>query len=116
MNNQQSEKVGWHFDQTYIKLPKDFFVEQLPIVVSNPKLILLNEPLLKFLGLDKESLSLETWTNIFSGNEIPKKAYPIAQAYAGHQFGHLKKHYLAQYSQGLQKVIFESVLFNSHPH
>jgi len=88
MNNQQSEKVGWHFDQTYIKLPKDFFVEQLPIEVSNPKLILLNEPLLKSLGLDKESLSLEAWTNIFSGNEIPEKAYPIAQAYAGHQFGH----------------------------
>ena len=88
MSNQQIEKVGWHFDHSYIKLPKDFFVQQLPIEVSNPKLILLNEPLLKSLGLDKEALSLLAWGNIFSGNEIPEKAYPIAQAYAGHQFGH----------------------------
>jgi len=88
MSKQQIEKVGWHFDHSYIKLPKDFFVQQLPIEVSNPKLILLNEPLLKSLGLDKEALSLLAWGNIFSGNEIPEKAYPIAQAYAGHQFGH----------------------------
>ena len=88
MSKQQKEKVGWHFDHSYIKLPKDFFVQQLPIEVSNPKLILLNEPLLKSLGLDKEALSLLAWGNIFSGNEIPEKAYPIAQAYAGHQFGH----------------------------
>jgi len=88
MSKQQTEKVGWHFDHSYIKLPKDFFVKQPPIKVLNPKLILFNEPLLKSLGLDKESLSLEAWTNIFSGNEIPEKAYPIAQAYAGHQFGH----------------------------
>jgi uncharacterized protein YdiU (UPF0061 family) len=88
MSKQQIEKVGWHFDHSYIKLPKDFFVQQLPIEVSNPKLILLNEPLLKSLGLDKEALSLLAWGNIFSGNQIPEKAYPIAQAYAGHQFGH----------------------------
>jgi len=88
MSKQQVEKVGWHFDHSYIKLPKDFFVQQLPIEVSNPKLILLNEPLLKSLGLDKEALSLLAWGNIFSGNQIPEKAYPIAQAYAGHQFGH----------------------------
>lgn len=88
MRNQQIEKVGWHFDHSYIKLPKDFFVEQLPIQVSNPKLILLNEPLLESLGLDKKALSLETWESFLSGNKIPEKAYPIAQAYAGHQFGH----------------------------
>jgi len=88
MSKQKTAKVGWHFDHSYIKLPKDFFVKQPPIKVLNPKLILFNEPLLKSLGLDKESLSLEAWTNIFSGNEIPEKAYPIAQAYAGHQFGH----------------------------
>lgn len=88
MINQQTEKVGWHFDHSYIKLPKDFFVEQLPIKVQKPKLILLNGDLLKSLGLDKETLSIETWANIFSGNTIPEKAYPISQAYAGHQFGH----------------------------
>jgi uncharacterized protein YdiU (UPF0061 family) len=88
MNIQKANKVAWHFNHSYTKLPKDFFVEQLPVKVSNPKLILLNEPLLKALGLDKEALSPEAWGNIFSGNELPEKAHPIAEAYAGHQFGH----------------------------
>jgi uncharacterized protein YdiU (UPF0061 family) len=88
MNIQKTNKIAWHFNHSYTKLPKDFFVEQLPVKVSNPKLILLNEPLLKSLGLDKEALSPEAWGNIFSGNELPEKAHPIAEAYAGHQFGH----------------------------
>ena len=88
MNIQKTNKITWHFNHSYTKLPKDFFVEQPPVKVSNPKLILLNEPLLKALGLDKEALSPEAWGNIFSGNELPEKAHPIAEAYAGHQFGH----------------------------
>ena len=88
MNIQKTNKIAWHFNHSYTKLPKDFFVEQLPVKVSNPKLILLNEPLLKALGLDKEALSPEAWGNIFSGNELPEKAHPIAEAYAGHQIGH----------------------------
>jgi uncharacterized protein YdiU (UPF0061 family) len=88
MNTQYKGKVGWHLDHSYINLPKDFFIEQLPIKVKSPKLILLNEALLKSLGLNKEALSLEAWSDIFSGNKIPEKANPIAQAYAGHQFGH----------------------------
>ena len=88
INAQKLNTVAWQFNHSYTKLPKDFFVEQLPVKVSNPKLILLNEPLLKSLGLDKEALSREAWGNIFSGNELPEKAHPIAEAYAGHQFGH----------------------------
>ncbi|CAM8296373.1 COG0397 Uncharacterized conserved protein [Candidatus Methylopumilus universalis] len=88
MNIQKKNKIAWHFNHSYTKLPKDFFVEQLPVKVSNPKLILLNEPLLKVLSLDKDALSPEAWGNIFSGNELPEKAQPIAEAYAGHQFGH----------------------------
>ncbi|MFY8176835.1 MAG: protein adenylyltransferase SelO, partial [Candidatus Methylopumilus universalis] len=88
INAQKPNTVAWQFNHSYTKLPKDFFVEQLPVKVSNPKLILLNEPLLKSLGLDKQALSREAWGNIFSGNELPEKAHPIAEAYAGHQFGH----------------------------
>jgi len=69
INAQKLNTVAWQFNHSYTKLPKDFFVEQLPVKVSNPKLILLNEPLLKSLGLDKEALSREAWGNIFSGNE-----------------------------------------------
>ena len=88
MNSHNADKVGWKFEHSYITLPQDFFVEQQPIKVSNPKLILLNEPLLGSLGLNKEALSHEAWGNIFSGNHIPLEAHPIAEAYAGHQFGH----------------------------
>ena len=88
INAQKPNTVAWQFNHSYTKLPTDFFAEQLPVKVSNPKLILLNEPLLKSLGLDKEALSREAWGNIFSGNELPEKAHPIAEAYAGHQFGH----------------------------
>ncbi len=88
INIQKTSEVGWHFNHSYTKLPKDFFVEQLPVKVSNPKLVLLNELLLKSLGLDKEALSHEAWGNIFSGNTLPEKVHPIAEAYAGHQFGH----------------------------
>jgi serine/tyrosine/threonine adenylyltransferase len=86
MSSLEKDKVGWHFDHSYIKLPKDFFIEQLPVQVKNPKLVLLNESLLKSLGLNKDSLNLKAWSDIFSGNKIPEKAKPIAQAYAGHQF------------------------------
>ena len=88
MNSHNADKAGWKFEHSYITLPQDFFVEQQPIKVSNPKLILLNEPLLGSLGLNKEALSHEAWGNIFSGNHIPLEAHPIAEAYAGHQFGH----------------------------
>jgi len=88
MNSHNADKVGWKFEHSYITLPQDFFVEQRPIKVSNPKLILLNEPLLESLGLNKEALSHAAWGDIFSGNHIPLDAHPIAEAYAGHQFGH----------------------------
>ena len=88
MNSHNADKVGWKFEHSYITLPQDFFVEQEPIKVSNPKLILLNEPLLESLGLNKEALSYAAWGDIFSGNHIPLEAHPIAEAYAGHQFGH----------------------------
>jgi len=88
MNSHNVDQVGWKFEHSYITLPQDFFVEQQPIKVSNPKLILLNEPLLESLGLNKEALSYTAWSDIFSGNHIPLEAHPIAEAYAGHQFGH----------------------------
>lgn len=88
MNSHNADKVGWKFEHSYITLPQDFFVKQEPIKVSNPKLILLNEPLLESLGLNKEALSYTAWGDIFSGNHIPLEAHPIAEAYAGHQFGH----------------------------
>ena len=88
MNSHNADTVGWKFEHSYTTLPQDFFVEQQPIKVSHPKLVLLNEPLLESLGLNKEALNHAAWGDIFSGNQMPLEAHPIAEAYAGHQFGH----------------------------
>lgn len=57
------------------------------MLVAGPSLVVLNEKLPTELGLDAGLLRGEG-AEIFSGNRIPERADPIAQAYAGHQFGH----------------------------
>lgn len=81
-------KAGWNLDNSYEQLPQSFFTRLNPNPVSSPKLIILNHPLAKFLGLNFEKLKDNDCAAIFAGNEIPEGAVPIAQAYAGHQFGH----------------------------
>lgn len=71
----------WEFDNSYAMLPKIFYTRQYPTPSCMPKLIICNNLLATSLGVP---LDLE----VFSGNEIPKGADPIAQAYAGHQFGY----------------------------
>ncbi|CAM5424198.1 dITP/XTP pyrophosphatase [Lysinibacillus sphaericus] len=56
--------------------------------VHAPKLAILNEAVAKSLGLDYSALQQEDGIEVLAGNEIPKGALPLAQAYAGHQFGH----------------------------
>src|SRR3954466_1187914 len=82
------KKQGWNFDNSYASLPQSFYTSQNPKPVSSPKLIILNEPLAATLGLDVNVLQSEAGTAVFAGNEIPKGASPLAEAYAGHQFGH----------------------------
>ncbi|WPC39521.1 protein adenylyltransferase SelO [Clostridium sp. JS66] len=81
-------KAGWNLDNSYAQLPQSFFTRLNPNPVSSPKLIILNHPLAKSLGFNFEELKDNDGTAIFAGNEIPEGAVPIAQAYAGHQFGH----------------------------
>ena len=76
-----------HFDNSYIKLPKNFYTHTNPTPVKNPELIIFNAKLADELGLtgiDSECLSA---LGVFSGNEIAEGSEPIAMAYAGHQFG-----------------------------
>jgi uncharacterized protein YdiU (UPF0061 family) len=61
----------------------------MPAKVKLPKLVLLNHNLAKQLGLDFSSLNEKQLAELFTGNTLPDGANPIAQAYAGHQFGHL---------------------------
>ncbi len=76
--------LGWRWDHSYARLPGVFFRETLPTPVRQPRLVVLNGPLAAELGLEA---ALSENPAIFAGNEIPQGALPIAQAYAGHQFG-----------------------------
>ena len=80
--------IGWHFDNSYYKLPKSFREEIDPVPVKKPELIVLNENLAKNVSLDFSNLNKDEISHILSGNDLPKGSNSIAQAYAGHQFGH----------------------------
>lgn len=82
-----NNEFGWNFDNSYIRLPKEFYTKTNPTPVKDPELVILNKDLSQTLGLDPQRLFNEG-ANIFAGNEIPDGAEPIAQSYAGHQFGH----------------------------
>jgi uncharacterized protein YdiU (UPF0061 family) len=80
--------IGWHFDNTYAKLPKSFLENIKPVPVKDPKLIILNKNLAEQLNLDFSKFSDTDLAKMFSGNSLPEGSETIAQAYAGHQFGH----------------------------
>ncbi len=80
--------IGWRFDNTYSKLPDPFISNTSPIPVKSPELIILNDNLSKQLGLNFSLINKKELSNLFSGNTLPEGSKSIAQAYAGHQFGH----------------------------
>ncbi len=74
------------FDNSYARLPAQLFSLQNPVPVKAPKLIAFNHSLANDLGItadDDEALA-----QVFAGNQTPDGATPLAQLYAGHQFGH----------------------------
>ena len=75
------------FDNSYARLPDRFFVKQDPASVPAPTLIRCNDVLAAKLSIDKDWLQSDDGLAMFSGNRIPEGADPLAQAYAGHQFG-----------------------------
>ncbi|KUO59869.1 MAG: hypothetical protein APF84_03035 [Gracilibacter sp. BRH_c7a] len=81
-------ETGWNLDNSYARLPKSFFTSLKPIPVRSPKLIILNYPLAASLGLNVQALQSNEGVAVLAGNLIPQDAFPLAQAYAGHQFGH----------------------------
>ena len=76
------------FDNSYARLPEHFFARVEPENVPQPRLLAWNSELAEELGLTGLASSEERLARIFSGNELPAGAEPIALAYAGHQFGH----------------------------
>jgi uncharacterized protein YdiU (UPF0061 family) len=77
-------KLG--FDNSYASLPERFYARLPPTPVKNPRLIAFNRALADELGLDADAI-LPHAAAVFSGNAVPIDAAPLAQAYAGHQFG-----------------------------
>ncbi|SPH18358.1 hypothetical protein DEA8626_01895 [Defluviimonas aquaemixtae] len=75
------------FDNSYARLPDRFFVRQKPVPVAEPGLIAVNDALARRLGLDPAALAAPEGVAMLSGNAVPEGAAPLAQAYAGHQFG-----------------------------
>ncbi len=80
--------VHFPFQNTYAALPAGFFARVAPTPVASPRLIKLNRPLARHLGLDPDLLASPEGTEILAGKRLPDGADPIAMAYAGHQFGH----------------------------
>lgn len=88
MTKEDNVEIGWNFDNSYTSLPHTFFKLQLPTEVRSPKMVIVNSRLAETLGLKEQGLQCKAGVEQLAGNEIPEGASPLAQAYAGHQFGH----------------------------
>jgi uncharacterized protein YdiU (UPF0061 family) len=75
------------FDNTYARDLEGLYVPWNATQVAQPALVKLNHQLAEELRLDAAALDSEHGARIFAGNELPEGALPLAQAYAGHQFG-----------------------------
>jgi serine/tyrosine/threonine adenylyltransferase len=80
--------AGWRLEHTYADLPRLFHAPATPTPVRQPRLVVFNRSLAVALGLDPDALDGARGAAIFAGNELPEGSRPLAQAYAGHQFGH----------------------------
>ncbi|PDT52327.1 MULTISPECIES: protein adenylyltransferase SelO [Sinorhizobium] len=81
-----SATAPFPFDNSYARLPGNFYARVEPTPVAEPWLIKFNRPLAEELCLDLEALERDG-AAIFSGSMVPAGAEPLAMAYAGHQFG-----------------------------
>lgn len=78
-------KFSAPFDNTYAQLPGAFYTRLAPTPVKAPKLLAYNDALADLLQLPQASQ--EDLATVFSGTQVPDGATPLAQLYAGHQFG-----------------------------
>ncbi len=79
--------AAFSLESTYARELQGFSVPWKPEPVPAPKWLFFNAPLADELGLDVAALSGDEGAALFAGNTVPEGAEPVAQAYAGHQFG-----------------------------
>lgn len=75
------------FDNTYARELVGFYAPWQPSPASKPKLMRLNHALAEELQADPAALASAEGIEALAGNLLPAGAEPLAQAYAGHQFG-----------------------------
>ena len=80
--------MNWNFNNSYSKLPNTFKEHIEPVTVKNPEIVLINQDLAEELNLDFNKIDKKELSVLFTGNDLPEGSNSIAQAYAGHQFGH----------------------------
>lgn len=82
----ETVKTGWNLENSYLRLPQVFYSKLTPAPVPAPRLAIVNDRLAETLGLNAQALKARP--DELAGNALPEGAVPIAQAYAGHQFGY----------------------------
>lgn len=75
-------------NHTYSQLPESFYSLVSPAKFPDVKLLYYNHVLSEHLGLNLDHLSDEELAHYFSGQKLFAGSLPLAQVYAGHQFGH----------------------------
>jgi len=75
------------FDNSYVRELAGLYVAWQATPAPAPRLVMLNEQLTAELGANVGALSASDGVDVLVGNAVPYGASPVAQAYAGHQFG-----------------------------
>jgi len=79
--------MSFAFDNSFARELPGFYVKWQPDQVPGPRLLYLNHALAEELGVNLEQHDAAMLAAMLSGNRLPEGADPVAQAYAGHQFG-----------------------------
>jgi len=110
METQSQTLPNFAFDNSFSRSLDGCFVEWSAAPAKAPKLLMLNEALAEELGLDPAALNTDAGTEIFAGNQAPDGAAPLAQVYAGHQFGG----FTPQLGDGRALLLGEVIDVNGH--
>jgi len=82
-----TERVLFEFDDSYAREVPKMSVPWKAAPVREPELLVLNEELAGELGVDPAALRSPEGVALLLGHGLPEDVVPVAQAYAGHQFG-----------------------------
>lgn len=96
----------------YATLPPRFYARMTASPVAAPRLLKLNVPLARHLGLDPEWLAGPEGVALLAGHAFPEGITPVATAYAGHQFGQ----FVPQLGDGRALLLGDGVDVDGRPY